>query len=299
MVRYLDFACVTYTKGWTTNRTFRLANLSAEKLRGTVMANLDDLERILAWMARVSSLRLFRIGSSLIPFASHERFQFDWQEMVGERLRTLAARFVPLGFRFSMHPGQYTVLNAPDRTVYQRAVREIVYSCQVLEVMGLDASHKVIVHGGGVYGNKIASLQRLAWRLRRLPDAVRRRLALEHDERCFSFADIVAVGEEVGVAPIFDWHHYQLLPTPDVERWLWRARALWDGVPEVHLSSQKQGALLGAHDLFVHPTDLRALLATLPFPVDLMVEAKAKELAALRVRAWLKRRNALLSETRV
>lgn len=296
MVRYVGFACTTYTKGWTTNRTFRLANLSEAKLRSAVTANLNDLECILTWMTRFPSLRLFRIGSSLIPFASHERFQFDWQEMFGERLRSIAHRFLSFEFRFSMHPGQYTVLNAPDCSVYRKAVREIIYSCQVLDAMGLDASHKVIVHGGGVYGDKTESLRRLAQRLRCLPEELRGRIALEHDERCFSFADIVSVCEDVGIAPVFDWHHDKLLPTPNLERWLRRAKALWNTVPEVHISSQKPGAPLGAHDLFVDPADVRSLIAALPFVVDLMVEAKAKELAALRVRNWLRRHDALLSE---
>ncbi|MDW8029160.1 MAG: UV DNA damage repair endonuclease UvsE, partial [Armatimonadota bacterium] len=104
MVRYLGFACVTYAKGWTTNRTFRLANLSEKKVVETVNANLDDMERILAWMTKFPSLRLFRIGSSLIPFASHEKFRFDWRKLFGERLKKISEKFLPLGFRFSMHP---------------------------------------------------------------------------------------------------------------------------------------------------------------------------------------------------
>ncbi len=296
MVRYIGFACVTYTKGWTTNRTFRLSNLSEAKVVETVNANLDDMEQILEWMAKFPSLRLFRIGSSLIPFASHEKFRFDWLKLFGERLAQIGKKFEQLNFRFSMHPGQYTVLNSPSREVYRRSLREIVYSCQVLDAMGLDHSHKVVVHGGGIYGNKVESLRRLAKRLKCLPEEFRRRIALEHDEHCFSFADIVSVCEEVGVAPVFDWHHQTFLPTTDLERWLLRAKALWDGVPEVHISSQKPDAPSGAHDLFVHPDDLRNLIASLPFVVDLMVEAKAKEAAALRVRVWLKRNNALLTE---
>ncbi|MCS7264639.1 MAG: UV DNA damage repair endonuclease UvsE [Armatimonadetes bacterium] len=296
MVRYLGFACVTYAKRWTTNRTFRLANLSEKKVVETVNANLDDMERILAWMAKFPSLRLFRIGSSLIPFASHEKFRFDWRKLFGERLKEISEKFLPLGFRFSMHPGQYIVINSPSLKIYRRAVSEIIYSCQVLDAMSLDNSHKVIVHGGGIYGDKVESLSRLAKRLKCLPEEFRKRIALEHDEHCFSFADIVSVCEEVGVAPVFDWHHQSLLPTMDLERWLLRAKALWDGIPEVHISSQKPNASAGAHDLFVRTKDLRGLIASLPFVFDLMIEAKAKEVAALKVRGWLKRNNALLTE---
>ncbi len=278
-----------FRQSWTTNRTFRLANLSFERLQKAVHENLDDMERILRWMQRHERMRLFRIGSSLIPFASHENFRFDWQSMFGERLRAIGKTFLPLGFRFSLHPGQYTVLNAPDPRIRRRAVAEVIYSCQVLGALGADKSHKVVVHAGGAYGDKVASLRRLVETVRCLPAEHRGRLVLENDERSFNFADIVAVCEEIGIPPVFDWHHHQLNPTPNIQAWLHRAKALWDSFPKVHISSQKPNAVDGAHDLMVRAKDLRQLLDTVPFPFDLMVEAKAKEVAALRVIRWLQK----------
>jgi UV DNA damage endonuclease len=51
-------------------------------------------------------------------------------------------------FRFSLHPGQYNVLNSENPEVVQNTRAELLYSCQVLELMGLDSSHKVVLHGG-------------------------------------------------------------------------------------------------------------------------------------------------------
>ena len=285
-IERVGFACVTYELGFSTNHTLRLKNLNGTRLEQTIDKNFADFQAILAWMAD-SGLRLFRIGSSLIPFASHAAMEFDWKSFCAERLESIGQRYAPLGFRFSMHPGQYNVLNSHKQQVVQQAMAELSYSCEVLDLMGLDASHKVILHGGGVYGNKADSIERLERVLRDLPWSVRRRLALENDERYYSFEEIVLVSIRTGIPAVFDLHHHRINPCLQLEKWLHEGAKVWDCTPKVHLSSQKPGARPGSHDLLVHREDLEELLALLPFKADLMVEAKAKELAASLVLEWL------------
>jgi UV DNA damage endonuclease len=278
----VGFACVTYSLGLTTNHQFRLANLGEDRLRETVRRNLDDLEAILNWM-KPRGLRLFRIGSSLVPLASHPLMKIDWVTLFAERLHAIGQEFEPLGFRFSMHPGQYNVLNSPRVEVARQAAAELDYSCKVLDLMGLGSEHKVVLHGGGVYGNRGESLQRLESSIAELPQRVKRRLVLENDERHYTFAQIAELSSRTSIPAVFDWHHHQINPSDDIERWLRHAHAVWDCRPKVHLSSQKPGAKPGAHDMMIHPEDLLSLLDLLPFDADLMVEAKSKEVAALEV----------------
>jgi UV DNA damage endonuclease len=285
-IERVGFACVTHELGLSTNHTFRLKNLNGPRLEQAIDKNLSDFEAILAWMLD-SGLRLFRIGSSLIPFASHAAMNLDWKSLCAERLQTIGQKYAPLGFRFSMHPGQYNVLNSHKQQVIQQALAELNYSCEVLDLMGLDASHKVILHGGGVYGDKAGSTARLEGALKSLPGSVRRRLALENDERYYSFEEIVTVSLRTGIPAVFDYHHHTINPCRDVEKRLHEGAKVWDSLPKVHLSSQKPGAKPGSHDLLVHREDLYELLALLPFKADLMVEAKAKELAASLVLKWL------------
>ena len=63
----------------STNRTLRLASLGdAEKVRALVWENLFGLETILRWNVG-HGIRLFRMGQSLVPFASHPAFPYDWR----------------------------------------------------------------------------------------------------------------------------------------------------------------------------------------------------------------------------
>ena len=106
MIR-LGYPTQNLTLPASTNRTLRLANLGdAEKVRALVWENLLGLETILQWDAE-HGINLFRIGQSLIPFASHPAFPYDWEAEHGEDLREIGELARSLGIRLSMHPGQF------------------------------------------------------------------------------------------------------------------------------------------------------------------------------------------------
>lgn len=282
----VGFACVLSDGSLSTNHTVRLASLSETRLAEVAHQNLDDLERIVFLMAQ-GPLRLLRLGGSMVPFASHESLTFDWRPLVAGRLREIGQRYAPLGFRFSSHPGQYTILNSPEPQVVTRAIAEIAYSCDLLDLMGLDSSHKVVIHGGGIYGDREASTQRLITNLIPLPPKIRRRLILENDERLFSLSQILEVGEAARLPVCFDLHHHQINPGEGtLEELLPRVGQTWDCRPKVHMSSQRPNARIGAHDDLLHEKDMATLANVLPFEADVMVEAKAKEVAALAAWKW-------------
>ncbi len=293
-IHHLGFACVLADGSLSTNHTFRLANLSPERLAETAHQNLDDLERILTLMAE-GPLRLFRLGGSTIPLASHESMGFDWKPLVAGRLRAIGRLFGGKGFRFSAHPGQYTILNANDPGIVHRALGELRYACDLLDLMDLDASHKVVIHGGGIYGDREAATVRLAQALSDLPEQICRRVVLENDERLFSLAQILDVAERGGVPVVFDLHHHQINPGEgDLHEMLLRVRATWgDTLPKIHMSSQKPNARVGAHDDLLHEADLQTMLREIPFETDVMVESKGKERAAMHAYEWLREHDGL------
>ena len=74
--------------------------------------------------------------------------------------------------------------------------------------MGLGVNSVMVVHGGGVYGDKEATKKRWAEQYNRLPQNVRNRLVLENCERCFSIVDCLDVSKMCGVPVVFDTHHF-------------------------------------------------------------------------------------------
>jgi UV DNA damage endonuclease len=191
-----------------------------------------------------------------------------------------------------MHPGQYTLLSAPDPRVLKTSIRDLEYHARFLDALGLDGSHKLITHGGGLYGDPVAALQRWAAAYARLPENVRRRLVLENDERLYGAEEVVLLAERTGVPVCFDVFHHRVKVGSDADLGVWLARAFatWnpavDGPPKVHFSSQASDQRPGAHADYVDLGEFQAFLAQAPRTTtfDCMLEAKAKDRAFLRLR---------------
>jgi UV DNA damage endonuclease len=298
-LRHLGYVGQNLTLGLTTGRTLRLANLAnEERLADVIAANLANLEAILAWNV-AHDIRLFRIASGLIPFASHADFRLDWRERFAAPLERIAAYAAEHDLRLSMHPGQYTVLNAVKTEVVDNALAELEYHAHVLDAVAGEAG-TITLHVGGAYGDPDAAKERAAQAATRLSERALGRLTLEHDDTIFDLDDTLEVAAAVGVPVVFDIHHHRCLhrrPTwrDDLPALLGRAIASWGGrVPKAHVSTARTPGAK-AHADQIDDVDLDLALAVFAevggdLPIDVMLEAKAKEAAVLGQQARLGRR---------
>lgn len=251
-------------------------------------------------------IRMYRISSDIAPYVTHPDMpQFHRQiEECGEELATVGARARGLDLRLSMHPSQYIVLNSPDARIADAAVADFVYHARFLDALGTDLDAKIVTHVGGVYGDKPAAMERFAANYERLPEIVRRRLVLENDEVSYSVAEIERVHAMTGIPLIFDILHHR------VNREDGRTEAdacaaclrSWpeDQTPKIHYSTQRGTARTpragadpetappraGEHDDWIDPGDFIRFLEEMEGErrFDAMLEAKAKDVALLRLR---------------
>jgi UV DNA damage endonuclease len=273
---------------------------STELLHGV----FDHLERI--------DVRMYRMSSNVIPYGTHPDLpQFDFRrqlEGAADDLATLGSRARALGLRLSTHPGQYTVINAPDPGLRDRSLAEIEAHAALLDALGCGPDATVVVHVGGLYGDRDSALDRWAHAYEQLPPGARARVGLENDERLFNVGDVLEMSRRTGVRVVYDHHHARINPTRgmDVAEAIAAAFATWPaGVrPKVHLSSPRVSVAwerrpirgtrrsrevailpdLQPHADLVSPWDFLELMSHAPAPVDVMLEAKAKDLAV----AWLR-----------
>jgi UV DNA damage endonuclease len=281
----IGYPCINRSIGCTASRTFRLASYTEERMRDTVQENLSCLKKILAYNARHGML-FFRITSDLVPFASHPVCTFPWQDEFAGIFGKTGEYIRRYGFRISMHPDQFVLLNAPDKGILQRSIDDLVYQVQVLDLMGLDPSAKVQVHVGGVYGDKPAGIDRFVKQYDRLDTAIRDRLVIENDERLYTLSDCLVIHERTGIPVIADAFHHSLLNNReqfttllDPVRKTWKIK---DGIPMVDYSSQEPGKRVGAHAGHIVAEDFRQFLKeTRPVDFDIMLEIKDKEKSAL------------------
>ncbi len=280
---------VADTRRWRSGPHLRR---SAELL-GSVFDYLDSID-----------VRVYRVSSQVIPYGTHPDLPaFDFRRQLdeaGDELETLRARTRGLGLRLSTHPGQYTVLNARDPAIVDLAVAEVESHVALLDRLGVGPEGAVVVHVGGGYGNRAEALDRWARTWERLSDRARGRLALENDEHTFSTHDVLALHARTGVRVVLDIHHHRINPASasmPIRDALVAAFATWARSvrPKVHLSSARTMLQAGSstkasvpplrsHADLVLPWDLEAVLTAAPAPVDVMLEAKAKDVALLALR---------------
>jgi UV DNA damage endonuclease len=283
-VNRFGYAAQNLTIPATTNRTLRLAGLgNADKVCALVRENIASLRTIVSWNAR-HGVGLFRIGQSLIPFASHPSFPYDWAAEHGDDLRSIGEQAKALGIRLSMHPGQYIQPGSLTPDVVERSLAELRYGSMLFDLIG-SADSVLVLHMGGAYGDRHSTSARFIDVMRQQPDILRY-LALENDERIWTVPEIADTADQLGVPVIVDTLHHALNPgRVALEDALDRALPTWQqrGIrPKVHISSQDPVKQAGAHAFGVDRRDLDTLLAMLQGrDVDIMVEAKGKERALI------------------
>ncbi|PKL65440.1 MAG: UV DNA damage repair endonuclease UvsE [Methanomicrobiales archaeon HGW-Methanomicrobiales-3] len=280
----IGYPCLNRSIGCTPSKTFRLASYTEERLEQTIAANLACLQKILEYNVE-HGLLFLRITSDLVPFASHEICTYSWQEQFADIFQGLGDYCKKHGFRISMHPDQFVLLNAPDAGVLERSIRELAYQSAVLDLMGLDRTAKIQIHVGGVYGDKAASMDRFVENYSQLDKTIRARLVIENDERLYAVADCRKIHDRTGIPVILDTFHHSLNNQGEpVQTALSILAETWtsqEGLPMVDYSSQQEGKRPGAHAEHIVSEDFSRFLGdSKPCDFDLMLEIKDKEKSA-------------------
>lgn len=252
--------------------------------------NGQALLAALTW-CRDHGIGCFRVNSHILPLKTHPEVGYGIKELPnGEEIIGMFKKCGAFSrrhdLRLTFHPDQFNVLSSPDPAIVRRSVAELVYQA---EVAGWVAADVINLHGGGAYGDKPAALARLARVIKALPQKVRSRLTLENDDRVYTPADLLPLCRATGVPFVYDVHHHQCLPDGlTVEQATRQARATWNREPLFHVSSPLGGWGSGtqrSHSEYIDPADMPACWRNLPITVE--VEAKAKELAVLKLMGQL------------
>jgi UV DNA damage endonuclease len=190
--------------------------------------------------------------------------------------------------RISAHPGQYTVLNSPRPEVVESSRVELDYHARLLESLGGGPEAKIVLHLGGVYGDKPASLARFIDNFARLPEGARRRLVLENDEKSYTLADALFVSQRTGAPVVFDIFHHTWNPSLDgqpLTELIRLAGQTWsaaDGRQKIHYSNPWPGKPKGSHSQSVDVDAFAEFYAQVrDLDLDIMLEVKDKQESVL------------------
>ncbi len=274
--------------------------------------SIEALHGVLDYLGR-NEIGMYRMTASLAPYATHPdlpRFHRQVEESL-EPLAAIGERARELDVRLSTHPGQYVVLNSEDAAVREGAIRDLELQARLLDAMDLGPEAVVVLHVGGAAGGHDAGMDRFLAGFERLSERARARLVIENDDRTYALGHVLALHERTGLRVVWDiLHHHCNDPDgiPDREA-LEAALATWPAgvTPKIHFSSPKTAMeerkkrvgrrverswvlpQLRAHADVIDPIAFEHFLreTAAGHDFDVMLEAKAKDLALLRLRDQL------------
>jgi len=291
----IGYACINMTMGKkvTTNRTMVKKTFNAKGLdyvSELALLNAKDIIKILEWN-RINGIKFFRLSSTIIPWG--DNFDItqlkDYKEIKSELKK--AGDFAKFhNIRITSHPGPYNVLVSPNESVIVKTIADLELHGKIFDMMGLSKTpyNKINIHCNGVYGDKKAAMDRFIKNFQRLSKSVQKRLTIENDDKAsmYSVKDLMYIYSAIKTPIVFDYHHHQFC-TGDLSEQsaLELAISTWPkGItPVVHYSESKAlhennpKEKPQAHSLYIN-----ALPNTYGEDVDIMVEAKGKELAILK-----------------
>lgn len=150
----------------------------------------------------------------------------------------------------------------------------------------------MILHLGGVFGDKAATLDRFRANYKKLSPGIKKRLVLENDDVGWSVHDLLPVCEELDIPMVLDYHHHNIIfdahrireGTKDIMDLYPRILASWTRkniTPKMHYSEPTPAAITGRQRR--KHSGRVATLPPCPPTMDLMIEAKDKEQAVFEL----------------
>ncbi|QPH04056.1 UV-damage endonuclease [Epichloe festucae Fl1] len=257
------------------------------------LSNARDIVKMIRWNNKYG-VKFMRLSSEMFPFASHEEYGYSLS-FAADVLAEAGKVASELGHRLTTHPGQFTQIGSPRKEVVAASMRDLAYHAEMLTLLRLsdqlDRDAVMILHMGGVYGDKEATLDRFRQNYSKLPAGVKKRLVLENDDVSWSVHDLLPVCEELNIPLVLDYHHHNIVFDPVVREGTHDIIGLYD---RIKTTWSKKGITQKMHYSeptapAVTPRDRRKhspRVKTLPpcaNDMDLMIEAKDKEQAVFEL----------------
>ncbi|KAI9703802.1 MAG: hypothetical protein M1836_007572 [Candelina mexicana] len=259
------------------------------------LANAKDIVKMIRWNDKYG-IKFMRLSSEMFPFASHDVYGYNLAPFASEVLAEVGKEAARLGHRLTTHPGQFTQLGSPRKEVIKASLRDLEYHAEMLSLLKLpsqqDRDAVMILHMGGVFGDKAATLDRFRENYKGLPQGVKDRLVLENDDVCYTVHDLLPICKELNIPLVLDYHHHNILfdadkireGTKDIMNLYDEIKETWTrkGITQkMHYSEPTPAAITGRQRRKHSPRV--ATLPPCPPDMDLMIEAKDKEQAVFEL----------------
>lgn len=252
------------------------------------LANFIDLEKFIDWNLQ-HNLLFYRMSSDMIPWMSeYEISDLQDYEAIKIVLARCGEKAAKGGLRLTFHPGPFNVLATNTLMVLTKTIKELRQHAEIMDLLNLPVTpfSKINIHVGGAFGDKISALARFAECYMRLAANTKQRLTVENDDKAnmFNVQDLLWLHEQTCIPVVFDYFHHEFCTGGLSEQEaLFAAIGTWPtGItPVVHFSSSKKQYEDPSSPPTAHADYVYDEVNTYEQAIDIMLEAKAKEIAVM------------------
>lgn len=268
------------------------------KLERIALSNLQNTLRLLKHNA-ASDIHFYRLTSRLIPLANHEEL-LDWDYM-----KPLKGTLCDIGdfakshkMRIDFHPDHFVLINSPQKEILINSIKTLKLHYLILKGMGIDSTHRCVMHVGGNYKETEKSLERFVENWMDVPRSIQRMIMLENDDTSFTLDDTLYLCEKLEIPLVFDYHHHLAhYRQPNWEENWDRVVQTWKHSPlsiKMHISSPKSEKEFRHHsdyvDIDMFFRFLKEIKGSIP-QIDCMIEAKKKDQALFLLMEEVKKKD--------
>lgn len=292
----LGYACISKTIDVTSSSTYTYTNYLKDdnhdsKLQDIIISNLIDLEKLIDYNVK-NNIHFFRLSSKLIPLATHKDIQFDYITPYQNYYQSIANKIQNNSMRVDFHPDQFTVLNSTKKEVVSNTFQILDYHYQILKILNISSKILILHIGSSVFG-KDKSIQRFIYNFKKLPSYLKECIAIENDDKIYTIEDCLTINKELNIPIVLDYHHH-ICNHEKEEIDFEKIFKTWENEnPKIHFSSPKNKTKkdFRSHHDYINSDDFIVFIEkikSLPYNLDIMIEAKAKDEAVFRLIRELK-----------
>ena len=268
-------------------------NYNTSKLLEITKNNLDSLYEIIKYNVK-NNFHFYRLTSKLVPLATHDKVDFDYITPLLDEYKKIGKLINDNNIRVDTHPDQYAVLNSMDSKIVKNTVEILEYHYKIMDAIGIK-DKIIILHVGSSACGKKASITRFINNFNKLPDHIKKCIAVENDDKVYNIKDVLELCHKINVPMVLDYHHFICNnEKEDINDYLKEIIDTWDGkLPKMHFSSPKSKLKkeFRSHSDYINKECFIKFINILKKQdkdIDIMLEAKAKDDAVSRLARCLK-----------
>lgn len=268
-------------------------NYNTSKLLEITKNNLDSLYEIIKYNVK-NNFHFYRLTSKLVPLATHDKVDFDYITPLLDEYKKIGKLINDNNIRVDTHPDQYAVLNSMNSKIVKNTVEILEYHYKIMDALGIK-DKIIILHVGSSACGKKASITRFINNFNKLPDHIKKCIAVENDDKVYNIKDVLELCHKINVPMVLDYHHFICNnEKEDINDYLKEIIDTWcEKLPKMHFSSPKSKLKkeFRSHSDYINKEcfiEFINILKKQDKDIDIMLEAKAKDDAVSRLVRCLK-----------